>query len=1009
MPSEILLEERPANGDVSSILALDCIWGDPFRADQAPYLNEFNPITELILFPENPITCSGSLIRWVFMTAPAADGTPVYLSVWRPANDGTSNQYTLVGFNQFTTQKSQRTVNYVVPATKRFEVRSGDVIGVIHKRTTRDGAVYMHSSSSMTAGIQPSDFYTGVKAQLYLEDVDQEDEARIAVDPNARVRVYPLLQAHVGSTDCPEQILDGVTFSGINTVVQVAQSEDNCWNFCRDQPSCYAVTFDSWKRECRVYSYISTEVHYTANVRSMVKLCKADCDMKLLSDGEKFDLAFEGSPLELGPSLETAAECELACRYIPECTAFSYSNPFRAGTCVLFTSTPRLQREQNRRSFRKWGCKNIDKIQNCRECTASFQCQENSQCIAVGRSNKSYCVPGGDIRQCADALNDIGIMFCPNPPPLDYGTLISQGRPLLGPLQYACNRGYEMIGSPTVECINGNWQRLPVCRPNCPSRPTVENGVVELISVETSPMQQVTVTCNNGYRLYGNPVVSCVSPNQWSALPTCVAQCGLPPGVRYAEWSVTEGTQEVPVAVRYDCNAGFFLSGAPQLRCVNGVWTPAAPTCQVQQPISSCPSPPSITNGRIEDSGDFGQNSGTKYASYNCLAGYEMIGEKTIYCRGQSWEQPPVCRASCPDIPTIANARTKVLESRNGQPAKVQYECLDGFEMDGEPIINCFSSVWSIPPTCVNGTKDEYCGQPPGVVHGSWKAVLQLGDNPISVEYCCDEGYQLIGPTRLTCMRTENGACWQPAVIPLCQRVSYFPFGTFQLPHVPMIPSIRMPGIPMISSNGLDISHSHVSGGGHSHSHSHGLGMTPSQSLLAPVQNRFPRLQPGFINNDVNQNLRGHEAQFQVPGNDNDFLVGNNLVGMALSAGNVGGIPSVSDQRRQPQGAVPFVDPAVQQNQRRPSGCSNCDHDLVHTVGVPHFQPQRPQQHPPQQQPQQQRQPSSYSVSAGSGSGSYYHYQRNPTMPYVDSDAGMFPVFFFLFILKFEINFNCCC
>ena len=38
----------------------------------------------------------------------------------------------------------------------------------------------------------------------------------------------------------------------------------------------------------------------------------------------------------------------------------------------------------------------------------------------------------------------------------------------------------------------------------------------------------------------------------------------------------------------------------PYVKCINGTWDPAWPTCEHDQNLNSCPYPPSIDHGRVD-------------------------------------------------------------------------------------------------------------------------------------------------------------------------------------------------------------------------------------------------------------------------------------------------------------------------------------------------------------------------------------------------------------------------
>ena len=106
---------------------------------------------------------------------------------------------------------------------------------------------------------------------------------------------------------------------------------------------------------------------------------------------------------------------------------------------------------------------------------------------------------------------------------------------------------------------------------------------------------------------------------------------------------------------------------------------------------------------------------------------------------------------TCNTPPTVSNAVYSQLDGDIEYGARVQYTCSTGYNIDGNDTISCLlNASWSLPtPSC--SLVD--CGNPGVPVNG------YTNDNVFTyqstVQYYCNEGYQLSGDSSIEC--TANG------------------------------------------------------------------------------------------------------------------------------------------------------------------------------------------------------------------------------------------------------------
>ncbi|AST09420.1 complement binding [NY_014 poxvirus] len=89
---------------------------------------------------------------------------------------------------------------------------------------------------------------------------------------------------------------------------------------------------------------------------------------------------------------------------------------------------------------------------------------------------------------------------------------------------YTCNKGFSMVGDATIVCLNGEWSDFP---PSCEDikckYPHVPNGYISRgFRSHFSYKDEVQFECNDGYSLSGSPTSTCDRGSKWNPeLPTC--------------------------------------------------------------------------------------------------------------------------------------------------------------------------------------------------------------------------------------------------------------------------------------------------------------------------------------------------------------------------------------------------------------------------------------------------------------------------------------------------------
>ncbi|XP_058395736.1 complement receptor type 2-like isoform X2 [Diceros bicornis minor] len=321
---------------------------------------------------------------------------------------------------------------------------------------------------------------------------------------------------------------------------------------------------------------------------------------------------------------------------------------------------------------------------------------------------------------------------------------------------YSCEPGYLLVGQKTIRCLSsGYWSAgIPRCKEaQCKPPGPLPNG-----QIKGPPRFRVGVTvnfsCNEGYRLQGQPFSQCVIVGQvasWTKIPVCkeILCPAPPPIVNGRHTGSSSGNVPYGSTVTYTCDpdpekgVNFILIGKHSIRCTTnsektGTWSGPAPRCELSVSAVQC-LPPQILRGQIlsEQKDQYSYNDTVVFA---CEFGFTMKGSKRIRCNAQgTWEpSAPVCEKECQAPPKILNGRKEDRQLIRFDPGtSIKYSCDPGYVLVGEQSIRCTSDgVWTpTAPKC----KVAEC-KPIGK-----QLFIKPQDQFIrpDVNSSCDEGYRL--------------------------------------------------------------------------------------------------------------------------------------------------------------------------------------------------------------------------------------------------------------------------
>lgn len=323
---------------------------------------------------------------------------------------------------------------------------------------------------------------------------------------------------------------------------------------------------------------------------------------------------------------------------------------------------------------------------------------------------------------------------------------------------YSCNAGYELLGNAMLTCQeDGMWNgSSPVCIPiQCELLSPPENGFVHF--TENTLGSSAWYACKSGYKLIGSDSRLCMSSGQWSgAESTCQAISCPVPG-RPMNGTVKGKDFTYRSTVHYECDPGFNLNGSVKRTCqADQKWDGSEPICI---PVS-CGLPPSVENGQVTGKEYTFQRS----AEYSCNDGFLLDGDRKRVCLADgSWSgRTPVCQMiQCAMPLPLPHGQISGSEFDFGKG--IEYHCDEGYVLHGASVRTCQANgTWDgEAPVC----EPVNCGPPEDISHSFLNgSVFSYGEY---IQYVCFPGYELQGNSVRHCM--SNGL-WSgtPASCVLC-------------------------------------------------------------------------------------------------------------------------------------------------------------------------------------------------------------------------------------------------
>eukprot|EP00117_Sycon_ciliatum_P039828 scpid16353/ scgid29370/ CUB and sushi domain-containing protein 3; CUB and sushi multiple domains protein 3 len=386
--------------------------------------------------------------------------------------------------------------------------------------------------------------------------------------------------------------------------------------------------------------------------------------------------------------------------------------------------------------------------------SASFTCSEGYELVG---SSRRECTASGQWSGTQPVCNAI---ICSNPGDIENGGRDGSSLLLGSTVTYFCNPGYQLVGSRQRTCqSNGRFDgNAPICQIiSCGNPGSPDNGARQ--GNDFTFTSQVSFTCNTGYVLSGSRMRVCLADGTWSGPPAVCTLITCPPVTSPVNGGVSAPSLNYLGEASYTCNQGYALVGAMTRTCqANGQWSLSAPECQL---VSCCELTAPLHGSMTGSTFTYGNNLG-----FQCDEGYILSGSIQRTCQADgTWTGTPAhCRRRfCEDPGTIENGiRTEISLAIGGIAA---YQCNEGYRLSGQARLTCQSdATWSHPlPMCIL----DVCVDPGAPANG--RRIGDTFSVGSSVQFECNDGYTLNGAVTLNCLSSARWDRVRPTCDPNCQ------------------------------------------------------------------------------------------------------------------------------------------------------------------------------------------------------------------------------------------------
>ncbi|XP_031756906.1 coagulation factor XIII B chain [Xenopus tropicalis] len=339
--------------------------------------------------------------------------------------------------------------------------------------------------------------------------------------------------------------------------------------------------------------------------------------------------------------------------------------------------------------------------------TAHYSCSEGYVTVSGNQTEEIQCLTDGWSSQpeCHQISDGCEAPQLPN----GHYTTTKKVFHVKETLQYQCDEGYGTPSGRTAdvsECLLRGWSSVPQCtKQSCKELQSVQNGGFYPVKAMYVDRDVVQFFCTEGYILRGSELIQCYSFGWYPEPASCEEKnnkCPPPPRPAHIILLTDPAVRRNGDSARYECDHNYMLTGSEEIHCENGRWT-SPPSCVELKEKIKCVPPPYVENGKMMQLSEV-YYSGDR-VNFQCAEGFEIQGSSEIICKLGKWPEAPKCKAKsdlCQMPPPLTNGELIALPSlsyKNGEV--VQYRCKSYHLMEGPKTVNCTHGKWTELPTCL--------------------------------------------------------------------------------------------------------------------------------------------------------------------------------------------------------------------------------------------------------------------------------------------------------------------
>ncbi|XP_036610386.1 complement factor H [Trichosurus vulpecula] len=380
--------------------------------------------------------------------------------------------------------------------------------------------------------------------------------------------------------------------------------------------------------------------------------------------------------------------------------------------------------------------------------------------------NKAKCTPEGwlplprcNLRPCEYPEIENGFIYKPYwQTEKYYRSLFPQS---IGKIMYyRCNENYVAAQRSysdywtTFSCTEEGWSPVPECLRVCYLH-SVENGNFWPRKISYMEGDEITIQCIYGYSLPNNQEKITCTRQGWSTDTDCREKrmCTVKSYFENGFFSESKLHYPVNTEARYQCKEGYATTDGKKEGFI---------TCGQQgwlnqpQCIKICDIP-QFEYARYKGSKAFLKPN--ERLEYECMDGYEITSGETTgvkVCGVDEWPTIIECYEKLCRLPILQYTLYPNPTANEYKVGDVlTFRCSSGLKLVGSPFVQCYHFGWSPSiPTCEQ--KVECCEQPPEIVNGTPKdSNNKTYCHSDVVEYNCDLGFVKRGPKKIQCNNGE--------------------------------------------------------------------------------------------------------------------------------------------------------------------------------------------------------------------------------------------------------------